>query len=50
MKTSLTKTDKLEGILEQVITNNKELVTTFQVTSTLLKNMDDQLAILVQKL
>jgi hypothetical protein len=50
MKTSLTKTDILEGILEQVITNNKELVTTLQVISTLLKNMDDQLAILVQKL
>jgi hypothetical protein len=50
MKTSLTKTDILEGILEQVITNNKEIVTTLQVISTLLKNMDDQLAILVQKL
>jgi hypothetical protein len=39
-KTSLTNTNKLEWFMEQVITNNKELVATFQVTLALLKSMD----------
>jgi hypothetical protein len=43
-KTSLTKIDKLEGFLEQVITDLKKLMATFQATSTLLKNMHENIA------
>jgi hypothetical protein len=44
-KTSLTTyTDKLEWFMEQVITNSKELVATFQITLTLLKSMDVHMA------
>ncbi len=49
-KTSLTKIDKLEGFLKQVITNNKELVVTFKEILVLLKNMDGHMATLVQKI
>ncbi len=43
-KTSLTNTNKLEGFMDQVMTNIKELVTTFQVTLVLFKNMDAHMA------
>lgn len=46
-KTILTKINKLEGFLEQVITNLKKLMATFQATSTLLKNMDEHMATFV---
>lgn len=46
-KTILTKINKLEGFLEQVITNLKKLMATFQATSTLLKNMDEHMAAFV---
>jgi hypothetical protein len=40
----------LEGFLEQVIIDNKELVVTCKEILALLKNMDGHMATLVQKL
>jgi 5-methylcytosine-specific restriction endonuclease McrBC GTP-binding regulatory subunit McrB len=42
--------DKMEGFLEQIVSNSSNLIASFQATTDLLKNMDAHMATLVQKL
>jgi hypothetical protein len=42
--------DKLEGILEKVVSNSSSFLTTFQESTTLLKNMDMHMATILEKL
>jgi len=42
--------DKIEGYLEQIISNSSNLIASFQATINLLKNMDAHMTALVQKL
>jgi hypothetical protein len=42
--------DKLEGILEKVVSNSSSFLTTFQESTALLKNMDRHMAAILEKL
>ena len=42
--------DKMEGFLEQIVSNSSNLIASFQTTKKLLKNMDVHMTALVQKL
>ena len=42
--------DKLEGILENVVSNSSSFFTIFQESTTLLKNMDRHMATILKKL
>ncbi|CAA9492270.1 MAG: hypothetical protein AVDCRST_MAG96-1567 [uncultured Segetibacter sp.] len=42
--------DKLEVILEKVVSNSSSFLTTFQESTTLLKNMDRHMAAILEKL
>ena len=42
--------DKMEGFLEQIVSNSSNLIASFQATTDLLKNMDAHMTTLVQKL
>jgi hypothetical protein len=41
--------DKLEGILEKVVSNSSSFLTTFQESTALLKNMDRHMAAILEK-
>ena len=40
----------MEGVLEQIVNNSSSLISSFQATTNLLKNMDVRMAALVHKL
>ena len=42
--------DKIKGILEQVVANSSNFLTTFQESNALLKNMDRHMTALLEKL
>ena len=42
--------DKIYGILEQILTNSSNFLTTFQETTALLKSMDRHMAAILEKL
>ena len=44
------KANKLDGFLESIIKNNKDMINTFKSTQSLLSNMDNHMTALVQKL
>ena len=39
--------DKMEGFLKQIVDNYFDLITYFQTTTNLLKNIDDHMTVLV---